>query len=115
MDARRVRAIPYRLVALALATAVVATLALAARADAYVYWASLPPKAFVPSPGVGRANLDGTGAQDLSPRRATAFGAYGVAVDNAHVYWTNPSQHDRARQPRRHGRRPELHRRRPAA
>jgi virginiamycin B lyase len=92
MDARRVGASPYLLVALAVATAVVATLALAARADAYVYWASLPPKAFVPSPGVERANLDGTGTEGLIPAAQPLFGVYGVAVDNAHVYWTNPSQ-----------------------
>jgi hypothetical protein len=92
MEARRVGASRYRLVALALATAVVGILALAARADAYVYWASLPPKAFVPSPGVERANLDGTGAQGLIPAAQPLFGVYGVAVDNAHVYWTNPTQ-----------------------
>ena len=92
MNARRVGASPYRLLALALATTVVATFALAASANAYVYWASLPPKAFVSSPGVERANLDGTGAQGLIPAAQPLFGVYGVAVDDAHVYWTNPSQ-----------------------
>ena len=64
--------------ALVLATLAVATLALAARADAFVYWAN--------SDKIGRANLDGTG---VNQSFITGAGAGGVAVDGAHVYWTS--------------------------
>jgi virginiamycin B lyase len=59
----------------------VATLALVARADAFVYWASSPTKA------IGRANLDGTGVNPSFI--TTANDPTAVAVGSAHVYWTN--------------------------
>ena len=59
-----------------------------ARADAYVYWAELPPpRVFTTFGGLYRANLDGTGNQLLSE---AGFNPYGVAVDNAHLYWAGP-------------------------
>jgi virginiamycin B lyase len=70
------------LVALAMAT-----LALVARADAFVYWASSSTNS------IGRANLDGTGANQSfittanDPNAVAVNGA--VAVDAAHVYWAN--------------------------
>jgi hypothetical protein len=69
-----------RRAALALATLAVATLALAARADAYVYWTNYDTGT------IGRANLDGTGANPSFITGASNPG--GVAVDAAHVYWT---------------------------
>jgi virginiamycin B lyase len=65
----------------ALALACLASLALAARAEAFVYWAD---------PGthsIGRANLDGTGVQQsfiAGIDRPTA-----VAVDNHYIYWAD--------------------------
>ena len=60
---------------------------------------------------IGRANLDGTGADQSFITGAST--PLGVAVDGAHVYWANGgTRHDRPRQPRRHGRQPELHHRR---
>ena len=56
--------------------------ALAARADAYVYWTNYG------TPGtIGRANLDGTG---VNQSFITGLGTSpnGVAVDGAHAYWT---------------------------
>jgi hypothetical protein len=59
----------------------VGTLALVARADAFVYWASASTNS------IGRANLDGTG---VNPSFITgANDPTGVAVDAAHVYWAN--------------------------
>ena len=59
----------------------VGTLALVARADAFVYWASASTNS------IGRANLDGTG---VNPSFITgANGPTGLAVDAAHVYWAN--------------------------
>ena len=71
-----------RRAALILATLAVATLALAARADAFVYWTTGS------SGTIGRANLDGTG---VNQSFITGVGTSpdGVAVDGAHVYWTN--------------------------
>ena len=70
-----------RRAALVLATLAVATLALAARADAYVYWTTGS------SATIGRANLDGTG---VNQSFITGVGTSpdGVAVDGAHAYWT---------------------------
>jgi hypothetical protein len=70
---------------MAAATAVVAAtlvaLALAGRADAFVYWGN-------PGDGqIGRANLDGSGADPgfVQP----AVGPCGIAVDDQHLYWAN--------------------------
>jgi len=78
-----VRSTFVRRAALALATLVVALFALAARADAFIYWANGPQG----SDSIARANLDGTGVdQTFIPGLS---GADGVAVDTAHVYWGN--------------------------
>ena len=70
----------------------------------HVYWAN--PHADT----IGRANLDGTG---VNQSFITGTAPVGVAVDAGHVYWANAGAgHDRARQPGRHGRQPELHHRR---
>jgi parallel beta-helix repeat protein len=67
------RSILLRLAAFGLATPVVATLALAARADAFVYWANLNTHT------IGRANLDGS---SVNPGFITgARSPIGVAVD----------------------------------
>ena len=61
----------------------VVTLALATRAEAFVYWANTA------GDSIGRSNLDGTGVD-----RNFITGAHGpcaVAVDDRHVYWVNPS------------------------
>ena len=79
--ARGLRWILVRGAPVALAMLAVATLTLASRADAFVYWTESAIGT------VGRANLDGSGAnQDFV---IGALGAQGVAVDSAHVYWTN--------------------------
>ena len=86
--ARSPRSRLVRRAALVLATLAVATLALAARAEAYVYWTELPPpRVPIPFGGLYRANLDGTGNQFLTE---AGFNPYGVAVDNAHLYWAGP-------------------------
>ena len=61
-----------------------------------------------PSGTIGRANLDGSGV-DQSFIAGVPRHPAGLAVDAAHVYWTTRLRHDRARQPRRLGRRAELH------
>jgi Ca2+-binding RTX toxin-like protein len=66
-----------RRIALALATLVVAGLALAAHAEAYVYWANL-------SGSIGRATLQGTGANQTFIGGANEA----LAVDDKHIYWT---------------------------
>ena len=201
--ARRPRSTLVRRAALVLATLAVATLVLAARADAFVYWpfgdtigrANLDGTGVNPAPSpesvtpamwpsmalhvywnndhdgaIGRANLDGTGV-DKSFIATGYPSATGLAVDGEHVYWVSSSAfrrrqrllalvsarapqsgaigranldgtgvnddfisgitpdrcggrrrprllaerpNDRARQPRRHGRRPELHQPAPA-
>ena len=68
-----------------------------------------------PRQSIARANLDGSGVEG---NFIDGFGGCGLAVDGAHVYWSNPrgvgagGQAHRAREPRRHGRGPELHPRR---
>jgi hypothetical protein len=65
----------------ALAALVAVGLALATRADAYVYWSG--------SDAIGRAGLNGSGVNQRFV--ATAGGVFaepaGVAVDGAHIYW----------------------------
>ena len=71
----------------------------------HVYWGNGN------SSTIGRANLDGTGANQSFISGATL--PEGVAVDAGHVYWTNARRgHDRAGEPGRDGREPELHHRR---
>jgi sugar lactone lactonase YvrE len=77
--ARRSRAL--RLVLLAVA---IGGLALPASAGAYVYWANYHPQN---GTMFGRANLDGTGANQGFITAATD--SIGIAVDGNHVYWTN--------------------------
>jgi hypothetical protein len=76
--ARGIRSTVGRRAALALATLLVATLALAGRADAFVYWTG-----FI-SNSIGRANLDGTG---VDPNFMTQVGfPNGVAVDDNFIF-----------------------------
>src|SRR5918911_416018 len=71
-----------------LATLVLATFVLAAPADAFVYWANSGTNS------IGRANLDGTGADQSFITGANA--PDGVAVDGAHIYWANRATIGRA-------------------
>ena len=61
---------------------------------------------------IGRANLDGTGVNQSfisgEPDPSRGRGR------RQHIYWTSRTTHDRAGQPRRHRRQPELHLRRQA-
>jgi hypothetical protein len=66
---------------LVLAAFALASLALVARADAFVYWANFNTGT------IGRANLDGSGADQRFIGGAS--GPVGLAVDGAHVYWAN--------------------------
>jgi virginiamycin B lyase len=81
--ARVLRSTLVHRAALALVALAVATLALAARADAFVYWTNSGSNFTGP---IGRANLDGTGVNRSFIR---ADNAQGVAVDGAHIYWAN--------------------------
>ena len=63
---------------------VILALALAPRAEAYVYWGDHGEGA---GSTVGRANLDGTGTDQSFI--AGASGPCGVAVNAAHVFWAN--------------------------
>ena len=60
-------------------------LALAPRADAYVYWTDARP-----TDTIGRANLDGTGVDAGSSRRRRSSRA-AIAVNNTHgyIYWVS--------------------------
>ena len=79
------RSSPVRRVALALATLGIATLALGARADAYIYWAASGPDEST----IARANLDGTGVDERFITGIEA-GTGAVAVGSRHVYWSSP-------------------------
>jgi virginiamycin B lyase len=70
-----------RLVLLVVAITVVSP---PASAGAYVYWANYNPGH---GTALGRANLDGTGANQSFIAAATD--SIGLAVDGQHVYWTN--------------------------
>jgi hypothetical protein len=72
------------LTAVFVAVALGCGLGVASRADAYVYWTN--------SDGIGRANLDGSGANQsfITGINADA-NAEVMAVDGAHVYWTHGS------------------------
>src|SRR5918994_7429623 len=64
-----------------LAALLILTLTLASSADAFVYWTGGDDK-------IGRANLDGTGADESFFAAGSSY-AVGVAVDAEHVYWAN--------------------------
>jgi len=70
-----------RLAIALLAPLLTLTLILAPRGEAFVYWSGGDET-------IGRANLDGTGA-DESYFTAGAASAAGVAVDASHIYWAN--------------------------
>src|SRR5215211_597804 len=76
------RPLPTTLVgALALLAAlIVLPLALAPRAEAFIYWANFS------TDSIGRAKLDGSGVNQAFITGASNTG--GVAVDAAHIYWT---------------------------
>ena len=59
-------------------------LALPASAGAYVYWANYNPQ---PGTTIGRANLDGTGANQSFISADTD--SIGIAVDGQYIYWAN--------------------------
>jgi virginiamycin B lyase len=66
-----------------LAAFLLVALALAPRADAFVYWAN-------PFDGtIGRANLDGTGVDKRFIATGASSSPCGMAVDGAHVYWSD--------------------------
>jgi sugar lactone lactonase YvrE len=73
-------------VALIAALLVFAT-ALAPRAEGYVYWAKTDPRLTENPWSIGRANPDGSGV-DQSFISDPGYEAGGLAVDGAHVYWT---------------------------
>src|SRR4051812_22654266 len=77
------RSMLLRGAAVAFAMLAVAAVAFTARADALVYWANARTDT------IGRANLDGTDANQSFIHVAGDF-PQGVAVDDAHVYWTVP-------------------------
>ena len=86
-----------RLVTALLAVLIALTLALASRAEAYVYWLGYHGEAGTieeANPTIGRANLDGTGVKgDLVVLRLRGGGG-GLAVDDAHLYWANTATHE---------------------
>jgi virginiamycin B lyase len=69
-----------RHIPLLLAMLLALTLALASRAEAYVYWDN--------GDSIGRANLDGTGMKRNFIPTPGEFDC-GLAVDESHVYWGN--------------------------
>jgi hypothetical protein len=75
-----------------LAALLVVPLALAPRAESFIYWTD--------GNSIARANLDGTGVDQLfiagagSSSDLPQFG--GVAVDASHIYWTGPNGIGRA-------------------
>jgi virginiamycin B lyase len=82
MDAGDRRFDVVRRAAFALAALAVVSIALAARADAYVYWTHLDTES------IGRANPDGTG---INPNFIPAGSEFpgGVVVDSKYIYWVN--------------------------
>ena len=63
-------------------------LALASRAEAFIYWAGCGDRDCTRPGGIGRANLDGTHAHP-SFISGDAGLLPGLAVGTSHVYWTN--------------------------
>ena len=88
-----------------LAALLVLPLALAPRAEAFVYWTNSRRH------GIGRANLDGRGVDqrfiDLRPSRRRGAST----VDARHIYWTRAENGIRPRQARRYGRRQDINHR----
>jgi virginiamycin B lyase len=83
--------LPRRAVLL-LAALLVLALALAPRAEAFVYWTNSPPCPELPCtgpPAIGRANLDGTGVNQRFIE--VEFPPVGIAVDPEHIYWMTPA------------------------
>jgi hypothetical protein len=71
-----------------LATVLALTLALAPRAEAFVYWTNPLDRA------IGRANLDGTGVDNsfitgVGPQFGNDSVPDGVAVNSTHLYWVS--------------------------
>jgi virginiamycin B lyase len=89
----RMRPLPTTLVGMLglVAALLVLSLALAPRAEAFVYWMTNPGD--LPNPKsttIGRANLDGSRAdQRFITTGSSAIAESGLAIDGAHVYWTN--------------------------
>jgi virginiamycin B lyase len=74
--------ISHRHLVALLAALLILALALAPRAEAFVYWASQD------APGaIGRASLDGTGVENRFIEGTLL--SSGVAVDDEHIYWSN--------------------------
>ncbi len=75
----------------AVAAACLAFLVVVADAGAYIYWANVNV-----SRTIGRANLDGTGAQQsfVVDGHVPDQRPCGVAVDSGHIYWGNHSRFD---------------------
>jgi hypothetical protein len=69
--------------ALLLAVLLVVGLFLASRAEAYIYWANRADGT------IGRANPDGTGADQRFISGGDLGLTHSVAVDDDHVYWAN--------------------------
>ena len=91
MDAPDVATGPtrWRRATVTLAMLALASLAIAARAEAYLYWgAPPPPRVPIPFGSIYRAGLDTTGARSLAEA-----GMYplAVAVDGAYLYWAGGS------------------------
>jgi len=78
-----VRSIVVRRVAVALAALAVILPAIAARADAFVYWSGNPRAG---EGFIGRAPLTGGSPSFLL---SNLFGAQGIAVDSNFLYWAN--------------------------
>jgi virginiamycin B lyase len=72
---------PLAGVAVLLAALFLSDLALAPRAEAFIYWANR-------TDAIGRANLDGTGVDERFVARSKRGAPEGVAVDAHHIYWS---------------------------
>ena len=71
------------------------SLAVAARADAYVYWANISTSSIIHggTASIARANLDGSGVDQGFISDAVGgppLGGFAIAVDAEHIYWTDP-------------------------
>ena len=83
----------------------------AAQPPLQIYWSNLNAGT------IGRANLDGTGANQSFINLGLGARVFGLAVDSQHIYWTDPDsglpglqqRSGRHGQPRRHRDQPEPH------